>query len=443
MDVFVVSPSEIAIKGKPVRMRMSATLADNIKRACGESLKVTREFGKFIVVPKDEGQMKCLSDRLGRVFGVANFARAKAFEFCDIDDLAEKIRKEFGKEVMGKKFRVTASREGTHNFTSIDVQKIVGAALCKEGGNVNLKWNDVEVFIEVRGKRAYAYTKKESGPGGLPLGTEGKVVVLFSGGIDSPVAAWAIMRRGCVPAFLFVNLGGKETLEGAYRVYRKLVDKWAFGNELGFYCADGVKIVDAIKQRVKPHLRQVVLKRAFYMIAERLCRQLYCDAIVTGESVGQVSTQTIRNLLAIERGIKCIVLRPLIAYTKEDTITEARRIGTYEDSILMGELCNISEGSVATRANANEVDAEYEKIKGDVEGVNVSIVTSIKADDTHEKSPSGEIIIRLEDGPIDYSSLDKSKSYIIVCKNGLLAARECDTLRALGFKCTSRKIRNA
>ncbi|MEM0437746.1 MAG: THUMP domain-containing protein [Candidatus Micrarchaeia archaeon] len=440
MDVFLVSSSEIAIKGGPVRRRMGAMLEDNIRRACGGGARITTEFGKFVVVPKDERQMKCLSERLGKIFGVATFARAAVIEFSCLEDLAKKICGRFGKEVAGKKFRVTASREGAHNFTSVDVQKVVGAALCREGGKVSLKEYDVEVFVEVRGRRAYAYTKKEAGPGGLPLGSEGKVVVLFSGGIDSPVAAWAMMRRGCTPAFLFVNLGGKETLERAYEVYRKLADEWAFGNDLGFYCVDGGRIAEAIKERVKPQLRQVVLKRAFYALAERLCRQLRCDAIVTGESVGQVSTQTIRNLAAIESGVQCLVLRPLIAYTKEDTVREARRIGTYERSILIGELCNISQGSVATGAHAREVDGEYEKIMGEVEGADVSIVT-LAGGKMQNKSPNEEVVIRLEDGPIDYKSLDKSKPYVIVCKNGLLAARECDTLRALGFNCTSRKIR--
>ncbi|MCX8205661.1 MAG: tRNA 4-thiouridine(8) synthase ThiI [Candidatus Micrarchaeota archaeon] len=441
MDVFIVSSSEIAIKGRPVRAQMVRTLAGNIRRACGKDAAVTGEFGKLVVVPKDKKQAECLAGRLGKVFGIANFSRANAFEFKDIDDIAKKVRERFGASVSGKRFRVTASREGKHGFTSMDIQRVVGAALCDAGGKVSLKEYEVEVFVEVRGKHAYAYTKKEGGPGGLPLGSEGKVVVLFSGGIDSPVAAWAMMRRGCTPAFLFVNLGGEETLGLAYGTYRKLSCEWAFGGDLGFYCADGKKIVDAIREKVRPQLRQVVLKRTFYALAARLCRKLGCDAIVTGESVGQVSTQTIRNLAAIENGVGCLVLRPLIAYTKEDTIREAKRIGTYEHSILMGELCNISEGSVATSADVREVDAEYEKIRGDVEGTDVSIVTNAAESAKTTGNSNNDVIIRLDDGPIDYGSLDKAKRYVVVCRNGVLAARECDTLRKLGFKCTSRKLK--
>jgi thiamine biosynthesis protein ThiI len=428
--------SEIGTKGKATRPKFERQLIQNV-RATGAKFRVVREQGRILLQPVSEEDSELLKEKLGKVFGVQYYATVKEMEFRELEDLACKVAALYGELVKNKVFRVTVHRIGNHKFDSIDAQKLIGEKLLVHGGKVSLRKFELEVKVNIKDRKALVFDAPRPGPGGLPIGSEGNVLALFSGGIDSPVAAWYAMRRGCNPAFLFINLGGKDTLERVYAVYRKLAYLWGHGNFV-FLVADGRQIVDEIKKLVKAEYRQVVLKRAFYNIAERVCRERKLDAIITGESIGQVSTQTLRNLWGIESASNVLFIRPLIGFDKEDSIRMAQKIGTYELSNLVGELCNISEGSVKLSAKPYQVDENYNLLGKVVDETNVTIVTQGQISE-ETPIPQNATVVDVDREKIDYAKLDKGAFYRVICKDGINASIECEMLRGLGFKCTSGK----
>ncbi len=440
MDELVLAAySEIGLKGTATRKRFEKLLIENIV-ACGARFKAGMRQNKLVLEPEREADMRLLMEKIRFVFGVEYYARARRMRLTSLEELGGEIAGMYAQKVKDKKFRITARRVGRHGFTSMDVQRVVGEHVRRAGGSVDLKHYDVEIVVDVRNAEVYVYDEVVRGPGGLPIGSAGDVVVLFSGGIDSPVAAWMAMKRGCRPAFLYVNLGGEETLANVYRVYAGLVDAWSHGKDLGFYVVDGSRLVDEIKKCVMPSYRQVVLKRAFYVLAERLCRNIGASAVVTGESIGQVSTQTIKNMGVIEGDSKMLFIRPIIAFDKEETIEVAKRIGTYNASVCVGELCNISQGGVKTAAEEWVMEKEYEKIKRVAEGMDVTIVTKEAVRQDAPNIPENDsITIDIDREKIDIDRLDRTKFYVIVCKEGVRASRECEILRALGYKCIGTK----
>ena len=428
--------SEIGTKGKATRPKFEKQLIQNV-RATGAKFRVIREQGRILLQPASENDSELLNEKLGRIFGVQYYATVKEVEFRDLEDLACRVAVLYGEIVKGKAFRVTVHRIGSHKFDSIDAQKLIGEKLLAHGGKVSLRSFELEVKVNIKDKKALVFDAPRPGPGGLPIGSEGNLLVLFSGGIDSPVAAWYVMRRGCNPTFLFINLGGKDTLDRVYAVYRKLAYLWGHENFV-FLVADGKPIVDGIKKHAKAEYRQVVLKRAFYSIAERVCRQRKLDAIVTGESIGQVSTQTLRNLWGIESASNVLLIRPLIGFDKEDSVRMAQKIGTNELSPRVGELCNISEGSVKLSAKPYQVDGNYKFVEKIVDETNVTIVTQEQISE-EIPIPQNATLIDVDKEKIDYKKLDKSAFYYLICKDGVNASIECEMLRGLGFNCSSGK----
>lgn len=433
-----ISLGEMTLKGFQTRSKFEKILKDNLKKSLNIT-KIRKDGGKFLLEIDEEDKEK-IKYKLKRTFGIATFAFVDEFNFTTLDELKEKIKEKYN-DIKGKKFRITGKVLNHKGMNSIQLQKILGEVLFNEGGIVKLKEYDLEIFVYLRENKVQIYEDIHKGPYGLPLGSEGKVLVLFSGGLDSPVASYEIMKRGCKPIFLFINLGGEDHLNQVYEIYRKLCDEWANGIEIEFYVIDGKKIVNIIKEKITPSYRQVVLKKCFYTTAEKTCIKNKCDAIITGENLGQVSTQTLKNLNAIQSGINKIIVRPLITYEKNDIIKLAKNIGTYELSSRIGELCNISDkGGVKTAASVGGVEFEYSKIREEIEEYleNVSIDTSTSQTPT-QINWNNSIIIDLSKEKININKLKKDFFYIICCKDGIQASIECDILKNLGFNCTSMK----
>ncbi len=436
MECILVAYSEIWLKGKKTKKRFERILLDNIKKISNEfSLKIDR--GRIYLFPKEKSSKERLLEKLKYVFGISYYALVKIVHFLNLNELGNNVAEMYKEQVKGKTFRITARRKGEHAFNSMDVQKVVGEYVRKCGAKVDLENWDINIYVEIANNVAYIYDKKCSGPNGLPLGAEGRVLVLFSGGLDSPVASWYVMKRGCKPSFLFINLGGEQNLNNVLNVCKALTDKWCPGHNIDFMVAEGVEIVERIKKCVAPAYSQVVLKKAFYKIAEKICKQKKLDAVITGESIGQVSTQTIRNIAAIQEGINCLFIRPIVGFDKEEVVRIAKNIGTYDLSIRVGELCNISKGAVKTSASGSDVEAQYKKISGAVD--NVSIVTLTHSHAASINIPKKHEMINIDAQSINIKNLDKGIFYVITCKEGVLAEIECDKLKSLGYECVGIK----
>ena len=187
--------------------------------------------------------------------------------------------------------------------------------------------------MEVRDFGGLVYDSRISGPGGLPWGTQGRVLVLLSAGIDSPVASWLAMKRGCEITHLHLDAGrwaGCDVTAAAIENHRKL-SLWCPGNELSMIIADSEPLFDEMHRlRTPARYRCVICKRFMHRVAACMMQKEGARAIVTGENLGQVASQTLANLSVISQAVTVPVLRPLITYDKEETIVLARRIGTFD-----------------------------------------------------------------------------------------------------------------
>ncbi len=364
--LFLVRYGEIAVKGKGTRARMVRLLERNIAaalrhRGVGGFRVWSRDARVFVEVPDGDGARA--SEALSRVFGIVSYSPVVRVKHGGLTDIVSRGVELFSHHVRGRSFRVRARRSGREPFTSKDVEKALGAALLEAGaGRVDLENPEVTVYVEVRGEEAYFYTEVLEGPGGLPLGSEGRVLALVSGGIDSPVAAWMMMRRGAEVDMVFFNLGGEAHELGVLKVAKILADGWSHGYSPRLHMVDFRPVVSVLMEEVDEGVRGVVLRRLMFRAAEIVAGEEGALGLVTGESLGQVSSQTLPNMLAAEKGVGLPIYRPLIGMDKNEIAGMARRIGTYEVSARLQEFCAIAAGKPRTRVRPEEVDEAEKRV---------------------------------------------------------------------------------
>lgn len=334
-DVYVIHYGEIALKGKN-RDYFERRLISNINRMVRHitDRKARRRYGRIIL---EDGNPE-IAEKLKKIPGIRYFARARRASL-DMDDI-----KRAAVEVLTDgftTFRVEATRSNkSFPLNSMEINREVGSHIAGVTGKaVKLKEPDVTVYIEICEKESYVYTSKIPGIGGLPVGTAGKVVALVSGGIDSPVAAFMMMKRGCeVVAVHFFN----QTLH-SLQVRRKiemLAEKLAeIQGRMKLYMVPFGEVQREIIKAVPAKWRMLIYRRSMMRMANLIARQERASGVVTGDSLSQVASQTLQNLDVIYKASNLPVLPPLIGFDKEETISIARQIGTYEVSIMPYEDC--------------------------------------------------------------------------------------------------------
>ncbi|MGA7075467.1 MAG: tRNA uracil 4-sulfurtransferase ThiI [Halobacteriota archaeon] len=359
IDSTLVRYGEIGIKSDRVRSRYEHTLVNNIEKALSFCEipydAVVRDFGRIFV----HTQEAAAAPTVARVFGVVSVSpvQTSAATLDAMKDAALRIISPL--LTGGKSFGIRARRTGTHDYSSKDIGVIVGGAIEKAtGAPVRLTKPDVPLFIEVRAERAYIYTEVVHGVGGLPLGTQGKVIALISGGIDSPVAAWLMMKRGCTIVPLFFNCEpytGDAGRERALAVVKALA-VWA-GRPLDLAVVQHGASLDQFR-KLAPRITCVLCKRMMYRIAASIAKEEKAHGIVTGESIGQVASQTTKNLLAIDQASDVPIYRPLIGLDKTESIKLARRVGTYPLSTAgYPAVCGAAHRHPTTNADLAELKA--------------------------------------------------------------------------------------
>jgi thiamine biosynthesis protein ThiI len=360
MNSVVVHYQEIALKGRN-RPWFIERLVRNL-RAATEDLDVRRVqavMGRIELVLGPAAEWEAIRGRLRTVFGIANFARAGEAP-SDLDALGDAILGDLG-DVAPASFMVAARRsDKRYPIPSPVIEQHLGARIKGvRGWPVNLRQPALTVHVEVLRDRAFYYFDKQRGAGGLPTGVSGRVACLMSGGIDSPVAAWRMMRRGCraqlihfhsYPIVSAVSQEKARTLAGVLTRYQQ---------RTRLYLVPFGEVQQRVLVTVPAPLRVVVYRRLMLRIAERLARWEGARALVTGESVGQVASQTLENLSAIATAATLPVFRPLVGMDKEEVTADAQRIGTYEISIVPDEDCCqlFTPRAPATRATIASVDA--------------------------------------------------------------------------------------
>jgi len=365
-ELIVIRPSgEITLKASRARRRFQEVLRNNISAALkARDLQCKlRMNGARILLSTDLGA--AASHVLPKVFGISSFAVVEATTSCDLDAIVSDGEAAFAEAVRGKSFAVRAKRSGNGKdrmgFTSVDIAQRLGAAL-NQYGSVNLDSPDVAVQVEAETTQVRMYTNRHAGPGGLPLGVQGRALALLSGGFDSAVAAWRLMRRGVATDFLFCNLGGSAYERMVLQVAKVLVELWAHGQRPKFFVVDFNPVVDELRTKVRETYLQVALKWQMYRTAELIAVEEGHDVIITGEAIGQVSSQTLRNLASIDTATTVPVMRPLIAHDKHEIIAEAEHIGTAPLSARVREYCELSDARPITAASTARVNDEIRKL---------------------------------------------------------------------------------
>ena len=261
------------------------------------------------------------------------------------------------------KFAIKCRRVGTHEFSSQEMAAHCGGVVRDVIlAPVDLTNPDLTIFVEIRDNDAYIYHEKIKGPGGLPLGTQGKVIVLLSSGIDSPVAAYLMMKRGCEVVALHCNndpFSGPKVTEN----FNALVDQlniYAMGTPIKKRVIDYGEYLTVAKEKAPEKMTCVLCKSGMYRIAEKLALKIGADAIVDGSSVGQVASQTLSNILATRYGVNVPILSPLIGLDKEEITAIAKDIGTFEIS-------KIDDGGCSAVPRYPETHADLERVKQAVE----------------------------------------------------------------------------
>ena len=341
MESVIVHYQEIALKGRN-RPWFVERLVANLRRSLADLdiVRVRALMGRIEVVPGPGAAWDEVRRRLGRVFGVANFSRARRTG-RDLDELTAAVLADLAGHDP-RSFRVTARRaDKSYALTSPEIERRVGGLIrAARGWRVDLGDPELVVRIEILPREAFYALDRHAGPGGLPSGASGRVLCLLSGGIDSPVAAYRLMKRGC--RVRFVHFHSYPILSHAsqdkVREIVRLLTRYQLASRL--YLVAFGDVQRQVVVSAPPALRVLLYRRLMMRIAERLARAAGAGALVTGEAVGQVASQTLENLGVIDAAVAGLpVLRPLIGSDKNEISDEALALGTYPISIVPDQDC--------------------------------------------------------------------------------------------------------
>ena len=467
---------EITIKSKPVRKQFVKQLYDNLRkllRAIDPDVEVVRVWDKITVVGSgdEEQRRQEFIAVLSNTPGIAHFLDVKEFPLGDLQDIFENTRQLWGDKLAGKTFAVRCRRVGQHDFSSGDIERHVGGGLnqhCDTGG-VDLRKPDVTVRLEVRDDRLYVVNQRHEGLGGFPLGSLDPVLSLISGGFDSTVSTYLTMKRGMRTHFCFFNLGGRDHEIGVKEVALYLWMKYGASSRVKFVIVPFENVVSEILKNVDDSQMGVVLKRMMLRAADKVAGQLSVKALVTGESVAQVSSQTLTNLSVIDSVIDTLVLRPLITSDKGDIIDVARKIGTEEFAAVMPEYCGVISVKPTTRAKPEKIERQEQKFDfsvledavnsarylnidevandevavQDVEIINIPVQDAVIIDVRHpseeDRKPLKLSGVEIQKIPFyelhgQFAELDKSRSYLLYCDKGVMSRLHASHLVEQGYK---------
>jgi thiamine biosynthesis protein ThiI len=362
----VVHYGELALKGRN-RPWFINLLVRSIRQALRglRGATVRPLIGRILVTLSSDEDWPAARERLAAIPGIGNFSRAYETP-ADLDRLGDELLARLDGHAPVPSFRISARRvDKRFPVPSPDIERAIGKRVQdRTGWRVDLSHPSLVIRVEILTSNAFFSFERERGTGGLPVGTGGKVLVLLSGGIDSPVAAWRLIRRGCRAAFVHFHSYPilSRTSQDKARELVRLLTRSQLRARL-FLVPFG-----AIQQRVvltvPPSLRVVIYRRLMMRIAERIAERVGAHALVTGDAVGQVASQTVDNLSVVGRVASLPILRPLVGMDKEEITADARRIGTYHTSIVEDEDCCtlFTPRFPATRASVADVERAEDEL---------------------------------------------------------------------------------
>ncbi|HEY0810841.1 MAG TPA: tRNA uracil 4-sulfurtransferase ThiI [Longimicrobiales bacterium] len=466
--VLVRLASELTLKAPRTRSQFMRRLLGNMRDAFvsnGARAEIRSAWGRVYVRSDAASAIPVLS----RIFGLSSYSIVDAVVPADLNTIVDRGAQLFAEQVRGKRFAVRTHRTGNHNFTSKDLDIALGSRLYDLSAGVDLTRPEVIAHVEVRDETAYLFSSRQPASRGLPVGVEGKALALISGGFDSAVAAWFMLKRGVALDYLFCNLGGEAYERAVVQVTKVIADEWSYGTQPKLYVIDFDEPLRELRAKTRENYWQLILKRLMYRAASQIGHAIGAEGIITGEAVGQVSSQTLPNLRAIDSAATLPVFRPLVGFDKEEIIERARHIGTAALSEQVKEYCAIAPGHPVTAAREERVLAEERKM--DLNIIDEAVRRCRKLN-VRQLSPTDLVapyIFKTEIEPDavvidcrteqqfqawhapgaehreewelarDFKRLDKNRTYVLYCAYGIQSAHLAERMQRHGYEAYSFK----
>lgn len=360
----IIHYGEIGTKGLN-RPFFEKKLVDNLKWSLGDTVeKIFRLRGRILIELKEGFNVDDVKAKVLKVFGVSWFAFAEEAQ-QDINSIMEcalKVSSEHIKHASTFKIH-TIRADKSFPYTSLELNNILGEMFAKRTGlKVNLENPELCIYVEIADGRTFLYTERIKGLGGLPVSVSGKVICLLSGGIDSPVAAYLMMKRGCHVDFLHIHtLRNVEELRSSkiFKLFH-LLSSYCKGSKL--LAAPFYKFFERSLE-APPRMELVLFRKFMLKLAEAVAKRYGYLGIVTGDSIGQVASQTLHNILSAQKGIDIPIYRPLVSYDKDEIVNLAKSIGTYGISLEdYKDCCSIIARHPETLSDAEEVQRIWDRL---------------------------------------------------------------------------------
>ncbi len=465
---------EITIKSQSVRLRFIKILNGNIRnilKTIDEEIKVVRHWDHIVVRSKREDLKPVISEELTRIPGIHHILAVEEHNYTDVHNIFEQALALYRDSLEGKTFCVRAKRRGKHDFSSQDVERYVGGGLNQHiaSATVRLTNPQVTVNLEIEDDRLLMVTERHEGLGGFPIGTQDDVLSLISGGFDSGVSSYMLMRRGCRVHYCFFNLGGAAHEIGVRQVAHYLWNRFGRSHRVRFIAIDFEPVIGEILENIDDGQMGVVLKRMMVRAASMVAERYGVQALVTGEALGQVSSQTLTNLRLIDNASDTLILRPLISHDKEHIINLAREIGTEDFARTMPEYCGVISKSPTVKAVKSRIHAEEENFDFSIldrvvqEASNLDIreialqttrevvevetvaafgendsILDIRAVDEQDDRPLRADNVAIHSLPFyklgsQFAGLDQSRTWLLYCDRGVMSRLQALYLREQGY----------
>ncbi len=472
---FIVKPHpEIFVKSESVRKRFTKILESNIRiivQRLSENVAVYNRRDHIDVSCKDDSLRDVVLTALMNTPGIHHILEVQQSDFTDMHDIYEQTLALVADQLVDKTFCVRAKRRGQHDFTSLELERYVGGGLNQavESAKVRLKNPDITVKFEVDYDKVNHVLMRHKGLGGFPLGTQEDVLSLISGGFDSGVSSYLHIKRGSKVHYCFFNLGGPAHEIGVKQVSHYLWNKYGSSAKVRFIAIDFEPVVGEILEKVDDGQMGVVLKRMFMRAASQVAERFGIQALITGEALGQVSSQTLTNLRMIDNVTDTLILRPLINWDKEDIINVAREIGTEDFAKTMPEFCGVISKSPTVKAvkaklekeeskfdftilddvvnnarvmDIREIAKQAEEAIPEIELVSEfdahSVIVDIRSPDEEDSNPLELDDIEVVHIPFyklatKFGDLPKEKTYLLYCERGVMSRLQALYLQEKGF----------
>lgn len=465
---------EISIKSKPVRNRLIRQVRQNLVNVCkhhGISVNAYAQWDKVVAIFDETITKDRAITELSRIPGIHSFMEVNEYPFTTLDSLFDEIKDVVGPSIENKTFAVRVKRKGQHEFNSQMAERVIGGKFKASFPNKGVCLDNPEVLIhiEIENQTAYLSGEKHLGIGGYPVGSQGEVFSLISGGFDSGVSTYDVLHRGCRVNYLFFNMGGTAHEIGVKQESYFLWDRFASSHSVRFVTIPFEPIVGQILERTHHGVRGVILKRMMMRVGSLVAKKFDAEALVTGESLGQVSSQTLRNLTHIDNVCDVLLLRPLVTADKQDIIDKSREIGTIGFAESMPEYCGVisdhpnvcpsasfveeeeakMDSDLVQKAfesmkvvDINDIPKDTTKLKTEVETVSEllsnEVVLDVRAPDDVEKAPltvEGHEVITMPfyKTASDFHTLDQIKTYALYCDQGVMSLMQAKQLKEKGY----------